>query len=141
MATSIRRSHTADMETPDIIRRKVFIAEDSASVRSRLVKMLQQIDGMEVSGEAENPNSAIEGILATKPDFVVLDYQLLGGTGVEVLQGTSAQLPATVFIVLSNHTNPQYRRLCMGAGAKYYFDKSVEFAKVKEVILASETSH
>jgi DNA-binding NarL/FixJ family response regulator len=102
--------------------------------------MLDLIDGVEVSGEAESPASAIEGILATRPDFVVLDYQLLGGTGVDVLQGTISKLTNTTFIVLSNHTNPQYRRLCLGAGAKYYFDKSEEFSKVMDVIAASEAS-
>jgi DNA-binding NarL/FixJ family response regulator len=122
------------MDTQAHTRKSVFIVEDSASLRSRLVKLLNELDGVRVVGEAETPSSAVEGILATHPGYVVLDYQLLGGTGVEVLQGVRKQSPDTVFIMLTNHPQPQYRRLCMEAGAHYFFDKSVEFGRVKDVI-------
>jgi hypothetical protein len=36
--------------------------------------------------------------------------------------------------VLTNHANPQYRRLCLEAGANWFFDKSTEFRKIKGVI-------
>jgi DNA-binding NarL/FixJ family response regulator len=122
------------MDTSNLTRKKVFLVDDSTDVRDRLTKMLATIDGVEICGNADNPNDAIEGILATRPDFVVLDYQLLGGTCVEILRDTKAQLPETVFIVLSNHSNPQYRRLCKAVGATHYFDKSMEFARVKYII-------
>ena len=64
----------------------------------------------------------------------MLDYRLLGGTGVDVLRAVHPGLPETLFIVLTNHPNPQYRRLCMQAGASWFFDKSTEFARVKEII-------
>lgn len=112
----------------------MFIAEDSDALRARLVEMLREVDGVDVVGEAETPEAAIEGILASRPNFVVLDYQLLGGTGVDVLQAVRAKTPNTVFIVLTNHPLPQYRRVCMAAGADCFFDKSADFEKVKQVI-------
>jgi DNA-binding NarL/FixJ family response regulator len=35
---------------------------------------------------------------------------------------------------LTNHATPQYRRLCLEAGARWFLDKSTEFRKIKEVI-------
>jgi DNA-binding NarL/FixJ family response regulator len=112
----------------------VFIVEDSASIRERLAAMLGGIEGVTVVGQAETPGDALEGILRTRPDSVVLDIHLVGGTGIEVLRQAHLQSPGTVFIVLTNYPNAQYRRICMEAGAAYFFDKSSEIAKVREVI-------
>jgi DNA-binding NarL/FixJ family response regulator len=112
----------------------VFIVEDSASIRERLAAMLGDIEGVTVVGQAETPAEALEGILRTRPDSVLLDIQLTGGSGLDVLRKAHSQVPATVFIVLTNHANPQYRRVCMEAGAAYFFDKSNEIARVREVI-------
>jgi DNA-binding NarL/FixJ family response regulator len=112
----------------------VFIVEDSASIRERLTAMLGGIEGVTVVGQADTPGEALEGILRTRPDSVVLDIHLVGGTGIEVLRQAHLQIPGTVFIVLTNYPNAQYRRICMEAGAAYFFDKSSEIAKVREVI-------
>jgi DNA-binding NarL/FixJ family response regulator len=112
----------------------VYIVEDSASIRERLVDMLGDIEGVTVVGQADTPGEALEGILRTRPDSVVLDIHLVGGTGIEVLRQAHLQTPGTVFIVLTNYPNAQYRRICMEAGAAYFFDKSSEIAKVREVI-------
>jgi len=94
-----------------------------------------------VVGEAETPRAAVEGILRTRPDSVVLDIQLIGGSGIDVLREAHPRTPATVFIVLTNHPNPQYRRICMEAGAAYFFDKNTEIAKVCEVIAELGATH
>jgi DNA-binding NarL/FixJ family response regulator len=120
------------------VRTTVFIAEDSPSIRVRLVEMLGQLDGVGVVGDAETPGEAISGILRTNPDYVVLDYQLNGGTAVDVLRAVHPKSPATIFLVLTNHAIPQYRRLCMDEGASGFFDKSLEFEQAMEVIAAAD---
>jgi DNA-binding NarL/FixJ family response regulator len=112
----------------------VYIVEDSASIRERLAEMLSDIEGVTVVGQAETPAEALEGILRTRPDSVVLDIHLIGGSGLDVLRRAHSETPETVFIVLTNYPNPQYRRICMEAGAAYFFDKSSEMARVREVI-------
>ena len=119
------------------IRTTVFIVEDSPLIRDRLVEMLGELDGVAVVGDAETPGDAIAGIERTSPDYVVLDYQLNGGTAIDVLRAVQPQSPATVFLVLTNHANPQYRRLCLDAGASYFFDKSLEFGKVSDIVAAA----
>lgn len=122
-------------------RTNVFIVEDSVSIRKRLTGMLGDIEGVTVVGEADTPHAAVEGILRTQPDSVVLDIQLVGGSGLDVLREAHPRMPATVFIVLTNHPNPQYRRICMEAGAAYFFDKNSEIAKVREVIAGLGATH
>jgi DNA-binding NarL/FixJ family response regulator len=120
------------METRNCSR--VFIVEDSAPIRSRLVELLGEIEGVCVVGEAETPGDAVTGIQQTKPHCVVLDYQLVGGTGVDVLRAVHPASPEIAFVVLTNHPNAQYRRICMEAGADWFLDKSTEFGKIKEVV-------
>ena len=122
-------------------RTNVFLVEDSEPIRRRLAEMLGAIDGISIVGEADTPASAIEGILRTRPHSVVLDIQLTGGSGIDVLRGVRPVDPDIVFIVLTNHPDPQYRRICMEKGARYFLDKTTEFEKIKEVIAGLATTH
>ncbi|HUH93728.1 MAG TPA: response regulator transcription factor [Casimicrobiaceae bacterium] len=118
-------------------RTKVFIAEDFLPVRRRLTELLTELDRVDVVGEAESPAEAIGGILDTRPDWVILDYQLRGGTGVDVLRAVHPKAPSIRFIVLTNHPTSQYRRACTESGAGWFFDKSTEFGKIRDVIAGS----
>ncbi len=118
----------------------IFIVDDSPSIRERLTDLLGDVDGLQVVGEAETPADAIEGILKLKPAWVILDYQLRGGTGVEVLRAVHPTVPDVAFVVLTNHPTPQYRRLCLEAGARWFLDKSTEFSRIKDVILVGNAA-
>jgi len=118
------------MQTPT----PVFIVDDLPSMRERLRELVGEVPCVSVIGDAGTPADAIAGILATRPACVLLDYQLVGGTGVDVLRAIHPQLPGIVFVVLSNHPDPQYRQACMAAGATHFFDKSTEFDRVPEVL-------
>jgi len=113
---------------------KLFVVEDSPSIRSRLVELLGEIEGASVVGEAGTADEAVAGILRTKPDCVVLDLQLIDGSGVDVLRAVHPDSPEIAFIVLTNHPTAQYRRVCMEAGAAFFLDKSSEFGKLKHVV-------
>ncbi|MFO1315042.1 MAG: response regulator [Burkholderiales bacterium] len=119
---------------------KVFIVDDSPSMRVRLSELLDEIDGVAVVGEAGTPADAIAGILGARPEYVLLDYQLEGGTGLDVLRAVHPQAPSVVFIVLTNHATRPYRHACIEAGARYFFDKSSEFGRIKEVIAGLEAA-
>jgi DNA-binding NarL/FixJ family response regulator len=129
------------MEAAHNHRTNVFLVEDSAPIRARLAEMLGLVEGVSIVGEAETPASAIEGILRTRPDSVVLDIQLTGGSGIEVLRKVCPVAPHIVFIMLTNHPDPQYRKICMESGAAYFLDKTAEFEKVREVIAGLGALH
>lgn len=110
---------------------RVFLADDSALSRRRVAEMLTA-QGMVVAGQADTPESAVCGILATQPDVVVLDVQFENGTGMQVLQAVLKTTPAISFIILSNHAEPAYRARYLAAGALQFLDKSSEFHELGE---------
>lgn len=115
----------------------VFIVDDSSFIRARLAEMLGRMQDVAVVGEAASAPAAVLGILRTRPDSVLLDLNLSGGGGgggIEVLRTIHKEAPEIVFVVLTNHVEPQYRRACTNAGARYFLDKSNEFERVREVI-------
>jgi len=115
-------------------RTQVFIVDDSAAIRSRLVDMLSRIDGVEIVGEAATANEAIAAILDVRPHGVLLDLNLMGRAGIEVLRAVHPQAPEIVFVVLTNHAETQYRQASTRAGAAYFLDKSSDFDRVPQVI-------
>jgi DNA-binding NarL/FixJ family response regulator len=119
----------------------VFIVDDSDSIRQRLIAMLGSMADVAVVGEARSAAEAIDGILATNPDSVLLDLNLGTSSGMEVLSTVRRQLPIVEFVVLSNHSEPQYRRACAKAGARYFLDKSTEFDCVRTVIAQIAAQH
>ena len=112
----------------------IYIVDDSASIRTRLAELLAAMSDVEVVGQAASAADAVAGILGTLPDSVVLDLNLTGGSGIDVLRTVHPQAPGIVFVVLTNHSEPQYRRACVRAGATYFLDKSTEFDQVRAVI-------
>jgi DNA-binding NarL/FixJ family response regulator len=126
------------METATSIKplagKSVFVVEDSVQVRGRLINWLETIKDVMVVGEAGTPVDAVIGLLRTRPDYVVLDFQLDGGTGADVLRAVRTQLPETVFVILTNHTEAPFQRVCREAGADVFFDKSTDLARVKDMI-------
>jgi two-component system response regulator DevR len=112
----------------------VFIVDDSVWIRVRLAEALSRMPDVMVVGEAATASEAVAGILRTRPDCVVLDLNLMGRTGLDVLRAVHPSEPGIVFVVLTNHSESQYRDACMEAGARYFLDKSQDFDRVPGVI-------
>ena len=120
----------------------IFLVEDSQPVRARLATMLDAIPGATVVGEAADADSAIREILASRPDVVMLDLGLAGGSsGFDVLRAVRPQAPEIDFYMLSNFAADPYRQLAGRLGARGFFDKSREFERVREVIVQRAAAH
>ena len=113
---------------------KIFIADDSDEVRKRIVAMLSDLERIDTIGQAENVQDAIASIREFGPDVVILDIRMPGGSGIDVLEGIEKKNQVPIVIMLTNYPHSQYRKRCMEAGADFFFDKSVEFEKVIEVV-------
>jgi len=112
----------------------IYIVDDSLAIRSRLHDMLGRLENVRVVGEAGGAGQAVAEILSLRPHSVLLDLNLDGSNGMQVLRAIHPQAPEIVFVVLTNHAEPQYRRACERAGAAYFLDKSTEFDRVPGVI-------
>jgi len=109
---------------------KVFLVDDSAIVLEKLAAMISGIDGVEIAGQALNAHDAIQSIVKLKPDVVILDIRMNGGSGMDVLKRIKKEIPPPIVIMLTNYPYPQYREKCQALGADYFFDKVTEFEKI-----------
>src|SRR4030042_5409703 len=109
---------------------KVFIADDSLEVRKRIISILSDLQKIDIIGEAENVQEAINTIQELKPDVVILDIRMPGGSGIDVLKKIKKINHVPVIIMLTNYPHSQYRKKCMEAGADFFFDKSRDFEEI-----------
>jgi DNA-binding NarL/FixJ family response regulator len=112
---------------------RVFVAEDSPLIRERLAAMLVEAGAAE-SGHATGVAAAIEGILEQRPELVILDVQLVDGTGFDVLRAVRERAPEIDVYLFSNFAAYPYRQLAERLGARGFFDKSTEFGLLRDVV-------
>lgn len=110
--------------------------EDSALLRERLEAMVSAIPGTRTIGHASTAQAAVSGILAARPDAVVLDIHLAEGNGFDVLRGLRAAAFAPSIYVLTNYPLDGYRQLAERLGARGFFDKSNEIARLRDALAA-----
>jgi DNA-binding NarL/FixJ family response regulator len=112
---------------------RVFIADDSKVVVERLADLLKEVPGIQLVGRANDVPQAIHSILETKPDAVILDLQMPGGSGLDVLRAIRQTQPLLQVLICTNFPYPQYRKECIAAGANFFLDKSAEFEKIPAI--------
>ncbi len=113
---------------------RVFIVEDSVIVRGRIIVNLSSMKGVTVCGMSGVMEDALAGIEKEKPDVVIIDLKIFGGSGIDVLKRIKEATPHVVAIMLTNYPFAQYREKCDELGADYFFDKSTEFDRAFEAI-------
>lgn len=76
---------------------RVVIADDEAPAREFLRRLLASHPDVEVIGEADNGAGAIHLAASAKPDVLLLDVQMPGGTGLDVAASLPGGHPAIIF--------------------------------------------
>ena len=78
-------------------RLRVLIVDDEQPARERLRRLLGELDHLEIIGEAEDGEQAIERIIDYRPDVVLLDVQMPGCSGLEVAASLPSPRPGIIF--------------------------------------------
>jgi two-component system, chemotaxis family, protein-glutamate methylesterase/glutaminase len=81
---------------------RVLVVEDSLTVRRRLVEVIESDAGLEVVGEAENGQQAVEMCRALRPDVITLDMHLPVMDGVSATEVIMGHFPTPILIVSSS---------------------------------------
>jgi DNA-binding NarL/FixJ family response regulator len=113
---------------------KVFIADDSRVVAERLASLLEEVPGAWLVGQAGDVPAAVIGIQKMKPDAVILDLHMPGGSGLDVLRAIRSDHPDLYVLVCTNYPYPEYREECLAAGANLFLDKSADFEKIPSIL-------
>ena len=115
---------------------RVVIADDHMVVRQGIRGVLEEVEGLEVVGEAGDGDEAIALVLEHHPDVVVLDVNMPGKTGLEVARLLRDEAPAVRILILSMHDDPEYVLQAVRAGADGYVLKDVAPAELREAVTA-----
>lgn len=113
---------------------RIVIADDSRVVVERLTALLNEIPGVELVGQASNAREALRCIRQMNPDIAILDLQMPGGSGLDILRTIRPERPGLSVLICTNYPYPQYRDECLAAGANYFLDKSAEFEKIPAIL-------
>lgn len=114
----------------------VFLADDHRVLRDGLRILLESQDDIQVVGEAENGNAAIDGILKQKPDVVVMDITMPELNGIDAAEVIHDALPETGIVILSIHSDLEHIFRALQAGAQGYILKESAGSEVISAVRA-----
>lgn len=81
----------------------VLIVEDEPLARRRLARMVAGMKGVTLVGEAGDANAAYQMVGALNPDILLLDIQMPGASGFDLVERLGASAPAVVFVTAFDH--------------------------------------
>jgi two-component system, NarL family, invasion response regulator UvrY len=112
---------------------KVLLVDDHAIVRSGLGRLLAALPGVRIS-EAATGREALAIVRAERPALVVLDLNLPGLGGLELLRRIMALHPEARVVVLSMHAEALYATRALRAGAAGYLSKNASPEELLEAV-------
>lgn len=113
---------------------KVLLTEDSPVLATRLKEIVSEMPGFELVGCAGDVNESIRLARVLEPDALLLDLQITGGTGLDVLCAVRAMGRDVAIVVLTNSATSFVKKACLEAGADFFLDKSAELAKLPAIL-------
>jgi two-component system response regulator NreC len=108
----------------------VLIVDDHAVVRSGLRLLLEAESDIDVVGEAGTAREAVFEARSSKPDVVLMDVAMPGGSGIDVIPQLLHEARETKILMLSMQDDPNYVRQAFEAGASGYVLKEAADAEV-----------
>jgi len=115
-------------------KKRIFLVDDHPMVREWLTTHIQHQSDLAVCGEAEDAASALQSIVALKPDVVIVDVSLPRRSGIELIQDIKQMQPNVAVIVLSMHEEMLYAERALRAGARGYIMKRETTEKIVTAI-------
>ena len=115
---------------------KVLIADDHRVVREGLMAILKTKENIEVVGEAQDGQDAIQKVRTLEPDVILMDVSMPRMGGVEATRQIKREFPHIGIIALTMYDEQQYIFDLVRAGATGYLLKDTESAQIVEAIRA-----
>lgn len=113
---------------------ELLIVDDNANFTDRMKVLLKEVDHISHISVAANYDEARTLLAMDNPEIVLLDINLPGRNGIELLRLIRQYNKACEVIIISNHTDSYYKQQCKDLGARYFLDKSNEFSMVPGLV-------
>jgi DNA-binding NarL/FixJ family response regulator len=110
----------------------IVLADDHELIRDGIRSLLEDVEGLEVVGEAADGVEALERVQACQPNLLIVDIRMPRKTGIETVRELDKVAPNTRALVLSMHDSEDYVLESVEAGAYGYILKGAgkdEFLK------------
>jgi DNA-binding NarL/FixJ family response regulator len=104
---------------------KVLLVDDHKLILSGIRRALEEVDDLEVVGEAETGSQVLPLIHQTSPDIVLLDLRLPDMSGLACLDSIRQRYSDVKIVVLSAFNDPEHIQAAFQRGAIAYILKSV----------------
>ena len=120
---------------------RILVVDDHAIVRSGIRRLLVELPHLELH-ESENGEDALEQVRGGRFDLIILDLNLPGLGGLELLRRILKANPKVAVLVFSLHTEAIYANRAMEAGARGFVSKNAapeEFISAVKTVLAGGT--
>jgi len=112
----------------------VLVVDDHTIFRSGVQRLLQDEADVRMTGEASNGAEALERIRHHRYDVVLLDINMDGRNGFDVLASIRSLAPALPVLMLSMYPEEQYALVAIQDGASGYIAKDAEPAELVAAI-------
>jgi two-component system response regulator DevR len=113
---------------------RIIIADDHEVVRIGLAALLARQEGFQVVGEAASGAEAVDAARRLRPDVVVMDCRMPGGSGPDACRAIVASLPATRVIMLTSYADEEALFQAIQAGASGYVLKQIGSTELVDAI-------
>jgi len=112
---------------------RVVLAEDHHVVRQGIRALLEQTEDIEVVGEVEDGQAAVDVVQRLAPDVLVLDIGMPRLNGIQATAQVRTHQPATQVVILSMYSDETLVRQALRSGARGYLLKR---SATEELLLA-----
>lgn len=119
---------------------KVLLVDDEPYILNGLSKLIDwEACGYEIAGLCSRASAALELALATRPQLMILDIEMPGMSGLELMERLRPELPDTRFVVLSAYDLFEYAQRALHNGAYQYLLKPIDQEKLTALLAEVRT--
>jgi DNA-binding NarL/FixJ family response regulator len=104
---------------------RVLLADDHKLVRAGIRSLIRDLNGIEVVGEANNGQQAVQLTAELKPDIVLMDIMMPEMNGLDATARVVARHPDVRVIILSMNSNEEHVLQALRSGASGYLLKNI----------------
>jgi two-component system response regulator NreC len=113
---------------------RVVLADDHSVVRTGLRLLLDAEPDLDVVAEAGNTTEAFRYVRGHHPDILVLDLNMPGESGLELIPKIREETPDTKVVVLTMQRDPGFARQALSAGALGYVIKDAADGELVQAV-------
>ena len=113
---------------------RILIADDHEVVRIGLAALLERQEGLTVVAQASSGQEAVRLAHRHRPDVVVMDIRMPGGSGIDACRAITSELESTPVVMLTSHADSDALFDAIDAGASGYVLKRIGSTELVDAV-------